>query len=257
MTSRVVLLGQHIGYSASPAMHAAAFAALGIDARYDLADVDRAGLADAVAALRGEDHLGANVTQPHKLAVGPHVDDRAPEVERLGATNTIVRDGMRLIAHNTDLPAIRAEIAELAEPGTLRRAVVLGAGGASRAVQAALADDGVDVEVVDRATWGTLPHRLPAADLLVNATPIGTESDDSPVPPGLLRDDLAVLDLVYRPATTRLVRDARAAGATAASGIGVLVRQGALSFTLWTGRPAPVGVMRDAVLHELAVPTDA
>jgi shikimate dehydrogenase len=254
VTDLAVLLGHEIGYSASPAMHNAAFTALAMDARYELADVPAAALTGAVAALRGPGYLGANVTQPHKLAVCELVDELAPEVERLGAANTIVRDVRRLVAHNTDLPALAAELAEL---GSFRSAVVLGAGGASRAVQAALADAGVSVEVVDRPRWAVIPDLLAAADLLVQATPIGTGSDESPVRADLLRPDLAVLDLVYRPSPTRLVRDARAAGAAARSGAGTLLRQAAASFTLWTGRTAPVDVMRDALRAELGGESDA
>ena len=254
MTDLAVLLGHHIGYSASPAMHNAAFASLGIDARYELADVAPGDLADAVEALRAPERLGANVTQPHKLAVCDLVDEVAPEVERLGAANTIVRQGTRLVAHNTDLAAIAAEIEAL---GRFASAVVLGAGGASRAVQAALEDAGTTVEVVDRSRWSELPDLLAAADLLVNATPIGTGSDETPVPAAVLRPDLAVLDLVYRPVATRLVRDARAVGATATGGLGVLLRQGAASFALWTGREAPLDVMREALERELGVTVDA
>ncbi len=254
MTDVAVLLGQHIGYSASPEIHNAAFAATGIDARYELADVSTEGLPDAVDALRGPGRVGANVTQPHKLAVCDLVDELAPEVERLGAANTIVRRGSSLVAHNTDLPALATELANL---GSFRRAAVLGAGGASRAVQAALADAGVAVKVVDRAGWGSLPEALADADLVVNATPIGTGAADTPVAAALLRSDLSVLDLVYRPSPTRLVRDARAAGASARDGGGVLLRQAAASFELWTGRSAPLGVMRDALHRELSVATDA
>lgn len=254
MTDRVVLLGHGIGYSASPAMHNAAFAALGMDARYELADVPPDGLADAVAALRDPDRLGANVTQPHKVAVCDLVDGLAPEVERLGAANTIVRSGDRLVAHNTDLVAVAGALSDL---GSGYRAVVLGAGGASRAVQAALADVGATVEVVNRARWPSLASLLADADLVVNATPIGTGSDESPVPPDLLRADLAVLDLVYRPSPTRLVRDARARGARAVAGAGVLLTQAMLSFELWTSCHAPVGVMEKALRAELGADADA
>jgi shikimate dehydrogenase len=254
MTDLAVLLGHHIGYSASPAMHNAAFASLGMDARYELADVAPGGLAGAVEALRAPDRLGGNVTQPHKLAVCDLVDDVALEVGRLGAANTIVRSGSRLVAHNTDLAAIAAEIEVL---GRFACAVVLGAGGASRAAQAALADAETTMEVVDRSRWSELPDLLGAADLVVNATPIGTASDESPVPATLLRPDLAVIDLVYRPVATRLVHDARAAGASATSGLGVLLRQGAASFALWTGREAPLDVMREALERELGATVDA
>lgn len=254
MTDLAVLIGHHIGYSASPAMHNAAFAALGIDARYELVDVPASGLTGAVGALRGPGRIGANVTQPHKLAVCELVDALAPEVDRLGAANTIVRDGGRLVAHNTDLPALTEELGEL---GRFDTAIVLGAGGAARAVRAALDDAGTAVRVIDRARWATLPDLIGGADLLVNATPIGTGTEESPVAPELLRPDLAVLDLVYRPSPTRLVRDARAAGATARDGCGVLLRQAAASFALWTGRRAPLDTMRDALRAELGSGTDA
>lgn len=254
MTRHAGLIGRHIGYSASPAMHDAAFAAVGLDARYVLLDVPADDLANVVADMRDASWIGANVTQPHKVAVCGLVDSAAPEVERLGAANTVVRDGARLTAHNTDLPALRTELARF---GRVRHAVVLGAGGASRAAQAALADLGASVEVIDRAHWDGMAEALERADLLVNATPIGTASDDSPVPRTLLRDDLRVLDLVYRPSPTRLVRDARAVGAAARGGAGMLLRQAALSFELWTGGEAPIALMRAALAHELGNELDA
>ena len=248
MTGRVVLLGEHIGYSASPAIQNAAFATYRLALRYELADVPSEALPAAVARLR--DEAGANVTQPHKVAAMALVDELATDAERAGALNTIVPDDGRLIGYNTDLPAVAAELADLAPDA--RRAVVLGAGGASRAIVVALADAGATATVVTRAQWAELPDALRDADLLVNATPIGTASETSPVPADLLRPDLAVLDLVYRPSPTRLVREARNAGARANDGGGVLLRQAALSFTLWTGREAPMGPMRSALQAELA-----
>jgi shikimate dehydrogenase len=237
-------------------MHIAAFAAVGIDARYELRDVAADDLAAEVEAVRGADRLGANVTKPYKVAVCELVEERAPEVVRLGAANTIVRDDGRLVAHNTDLAAIAAELAELGASG--RRAVVLGAGGASRAAVAALEDLGGEGTVVTRANWGDLAEALGQAELLVNATPIGTEDrSTTPVPAELLRPDLAVLDLVYRPSPTRLVREAHAIGAPARGGAGMLLRQAVDSFTLWTGRDAPVDVMRAALHAELASPVHA
>ncbi|HUH17560.1 MAG TPA: shikimate dehydrogenase [Methylomirabilota bacterium] len=253
MTGLVVLLGHEIGYSASPAMHNAAFTALELDARYELRDVDSGSIADEVAALRNHGRIGANVTQPHKMAVCKLVDELGPEVRRLGAANTILRHGSRLVARNTDLAAIAGEL-----PTGITQAVVLGAGGASRAAAAALRDAGCDqVLVIDRAHWMNLPGALMTARLVVNATPIGTGSDESPLPANVLRPDLRVLDLVYRPSPTRLVREARAAGAPAQGGAGVLLRQAVLSFELWTGRRAPVEVMRDALRGALGAGIDA
>ena len=193
MSHVVVLLGHRIGYSASPAVQNAAFAALGLPWRYALRDVAPSALGDAASELRDGDVAGANVTQPHKVAICERVDELAPEVRKLGAANTIVRRDRSLVAHNTDLGAIGAELAEMlgaiaTRSARAERAVVLGAGGASRAAQAALADAGVArVEVVDRARWADLPRVLATADLVVNATPIGTASDESPIPAELLR----------------------------------------------------------------------
>lgn len=246
----MVLLGEGIGYSASPAIHNAAFASAGLDLVYELRDVPPAGLSGAVERLRHE--LGANVTQPHKVTALELVDELDPDAERVGALNTIVQHDGRLIGHDTDLAAIAAELQLLCpEPPT--SAVVLGAGGASRAVVVALTDAGTQkVRVVTRAEWDRLPALVADAQLLVNATPIGTGSDESPLDAELLRSDLAVLDLVYRPSPTRLVREARSVGARAVDGSGVLLHQAALSFTLWTGLEAPTGPMRSALQAELA-----
>ena len=249
MSTVALLIGERIGYSASPAIHDAAFRALGMPARYELCDVaDGRELERAVERVREADCLGANVTRPHKVAVCDLVDDLSPAVGRIGAANTLVRRGERLLADNTDLGAVADELRALGRFGS---AVVLGAGGASRAVQAALADAGTRVRVVDRAHWHDLAGALRDADLVVNATPVGTASDESPIPARLLRADLAVLDLVYRPSPTRLVREARATGATARDGAGMLLRQAAASFEAWTGCHAPVEAMRAALDDEL------
>src|SRR3990172_9293694 len=226
-------------------MHNAAFAALGLSWRYELRDVPAEALPGALADLRAGTFRGANLTRPHKGRVLGLLDELDPLAERVGAVNTIVA---------TDVPAIAAEIARL---GRFRSAVVLGRGGAALAAAAALADAGATVELVGRDRWADLPALVVGADLLVNATPVGTVSDESPIDAALLRPDLDVLDLVYRPSPTRLVREARAAGAQARGGAGVLLRQAALSFALWTGIPAPVEAMRTALLTELGDAADA
>jgi shikimate dehydrogenase len=254
------LIGQGISYSASPAMMNAAFAALGLPHRYVLADVGAADVPDALATLREADAGGANVTVPHKALVAGLVDELSREARLADAVNTVVREGRRLIGHNTDLPATVEAIAGLCPSGAAH-AVVLGAGGAGRAVMLAL-EQGIGAERVTvlRRSDGSLDRlaaELGAADLLVNATPVGTIGDASPVPAELLRADLAVLDLVYRPSPTRLVRDARAAGARAAAGAGILLGQAWRSLELWLGLPAPIEVMRKALRAELGADADA
>lgn len=247
------LLGHGIAYSASPSMMAAAFAHLGLPHRYVLADVPVEEVAATVQQLRQGGAGGANVTVPHKAAVATLMDDVSDLAREADAVNTVVRDGDRLVGHNTDLPATIDAIRRL-RPGGVRHALVLGAGGAGRAVQVALREAGAERISVLRRSDGSmarLPEEMAAADLLVNATPVGTGSDQSPVPSALLRSDLAVLDLVYRPSPTRLVREARAQGAEAEAGAAILLGQAWRSLELWLGRPAPVEVMRAALDVEL------
>ncbi len=256
---RFGLLGEHIAYSASPAMMDAAFTALGLPHRYRLMDVPEDALASAIGALRGPDAGGANVTTPHKRSVARLVDALSPDARRADAVNCVVpRDG-RLVGHNTDLPALIDEIGALC-PGGPARAVVLGGGGAARAVLLALEDAGArEVVPLTRSdgTWHRLPDETARADLLVNATPVGTGSDDTPVPAALHRPGLAVLDLVYRPSPTRLVRDARAAGAPARAGGGMLLGQAVRSLELWLGVAAPVAAMRGALAASVGAGVDA
>lgn len=252
------LLGQGIGYSASPAMMRAAFAALSLPHTYDLADVPPAEVGAAVEALRADGAGGANVTTPHKRIVAALVDARSGEAERSGSVNTVVRDGRRLVGHDTDLPALVEAIQRLC-PGGARRALILGAGGAARSAVLALEVSGVEhVDVAQRGdgSWDRLPELLKDADLLINATPVGLDDSVTPIPTPLLRANQAVLDLVYRPSPTRLVREAREAGARAAGGAGILLGQGWRSLESWLGVPAPVAAMRAALLEELGPDAD-
>lgn len=253
------LLGHGIAYSASPAMMAAAFAALGLPHRYVLADAPPGEVPAIVQALRGPDAGGANVTVPHKALVASLVDELSPTAARADAVNCVVRAGSRLVGHNTDLPATAAAIRRLC-PGGVTRPVLLGAGGAARAVALALETVGAARVVTLRrsdGSWARLAGELPRADLVVNATPVGTGTDETPVPAELLRPDLAVLDLVYRPSPTRLVREARAVGAPAEAGAGILLEQACRSLELWLDCPAPAEAMRSALMQELGADADA
>jgi shikimate dehydrogenase len=260
----VRLLGQDIAYSASPAMQSAAFSVLGLDHRYELLDVTAAALPDAVAALRDARFLGANVTVSHKEAALGLVDESDPMAVEARAINTIVARGGRLVGSNTDVPALADEIKRLRpEP---QNAVILGAGGAARAVKLALNRAGAkQTTLVSRSgldgavPWQELPHLIADADLLINATPVGTNSGESPVDPGLLHRGLAVLDLVYRPSPTRLVHDARARGLPARAGAGVLLGQGWRSLEAWLSTTAPESAKRamaDALCRELGAGAD-
>jgi shikimate dehydrogenase len=247
------LLGEGIAYSASPAMMAAAFGALDLPHHYVLTDVSSEEVPVAVEALRASTAGGANVTVPHKAAVAALVDALSEVARAAGAVNTVVREGHRLIGHNTDMPATVEAIERLC-PGGVGEALVLGAGGVSRAVQLALKKAGTERVTVLRRSDGSierLPEAIASAQLLVNATPVGTGSGETLVAAALLRPDLAVLDLVYRPSPTRLVREARAAGARAEGGAAVLLGQAWRSLELWLDQPAPIEVMRAALEAEL------
>lgn len=227
------LLGRDISYSASPAIQHAALAQLGLPHRYVIADVPEDEFPDAVARLRGTTG-GANVTIPYKEDAYRLVDECSEEAAVLRAVNTIVVDGDRLIGHNTDLPAIEDELRALVPSGP-RHAVVIGAGGASRAVQAALFNLDAAVTVAQRrdGSLDRVEDYLAHADLVVNTTPIGTGTNELPIAADLLRPNLAVFDLTYRPSPTALVRAALEAGAPARTGGGMLVGQAWRSLALW------------------------
>ncbi|OLB90793.1 MAG: shikimate dehydrogenase [Chloroflexi bacterium] len=254
---RVFLLGQNITYSRSPAMHNAAFTALEMDWSYDLLDVAPESLKAAMAALRAPDVGGANVTIPYKQAVMQHLDAVAPEALRARAVNTIVNDGGRLGGFNTDIPAIRAAVEQVGVEPRSANAVILGGGGAARATAAALEGSHLtfvvrnprDAEVPGKVIgWGdaSVPTLTRAADLLFNATPLG-RSEEMPLRPAALPRSGAVIDLVYVTGGTPLVRKARSLGLPTVDGWEILLAQGAESFLLWTGRAAPIDVMRDTL----------
>ena len=238
-------------------MHNAAFRALGMDWTYELLDVPPGDLPAALKGLRDPDIAGANVTIPHKQAVIEHMDALDPEAVRARAVNTIVRDGDRLVGSNTDIAAIRSAIASVEVEPRGANVVIFGAGGSARA--AAVALEGAHLTFVSRRpdevdvpgrtiAWddGSLHALVRAADLLVNATPLGRR-DEMPIRPAALPRDGAVIDLVYVTGGTPLVRKARSLGLRTVDGWEILLAQGASSFVLWTGRPAPVSAMRETL----------
>ena len=272
MTKRVVLIGHPVAHSLSGAMQQAAFDSLGIDASYELWDRAPIALADAIAELRTDDFLGANVTIPHKERVVPQVDRLTEEAHATGAVNTLTKEGRKLVGHNTDVPGFTVALDTLVGRQKLpRNAVVLGAGGGARAVVYGLIRQGFQRVIVfnrhlHRAEsmvkhfgksashmdlrampWheSIIEAELSKTKLLVNATSIGLNADESPVPAEILTPELLVLDLIY--AQTRLLRDAAAAGCTTSDGETMLLHQGAAAFTLWTGQQAPLEVMGAAL----------
>lgn len=227
------LFGRNISYSLSPAIQAAALAQLGLPHRYVITEATEESLPTLINALRGSDG-GANVTVPFKGLAAQLCDELSDDALAMGVVNTIVDDGGRLHGHNTDLPAVAAEIDAL-RPAGIQHAIVLGNGGASQAVQSALRERAERITVAQRrdGTLQTVHELLPGADLLINTTPVGTGTAETPIDPAHLHDGLAVLDLVYRPTPTALVRAAEQTGTPSAAGGGMLVGQAWRSLALW------------------------
>ena len=252
--ARYGVLGWPVGHSRSPAMMRAA----GL-ARYQRLPVAPAVFADTVRALHGAGFAGANVTIPHKeaaLALATSASDAAREI---GAANTLsFGDGGEIAAENTDAPGLIAALGER----PLRSALVLGAGGSARAVVWALIRAGADVSI-----WNRTPQRAAglgarvvrsavAADVLVNCTSVGLDRSsnpfkDLPLAADGLSEYATVVDLVYTAGGTMLIRAASQRGIDTVDGLEILVRQGALSFTIWTGRAAPLDSMRTAARDQI------
>ena len=244
-------------------MHNAAFAALGLDWHYVKLPVPPELFEETVRALPGSGYRGANVTIPHKLAALSVADSATDAAAAIGAANTLTFTGDGIDADNTDAGGF---LAALGEPVTGTRALVLGAGGAARAVVWALADAGA----ADVAVWNRTPQRAQkladdlgaraierpeTADIVVNATSVGLSVEDSldALPLAGIDAPSVACDLVYRGgAETPFVRWASRVGARAVDGIEVLVQQGALSFRGWTGKDAPLEVMRAAAGEEMS-----
>ena len=279
MTSRVALIGKPLRRRHSQVMHDAAFAAAGIDARYELLELEPDAVEAAVTAVRGADWLGLQVTAPYKRLVAGLCDSVEPDAATIGAVNSVVRsDAGGLVGFNTDAPGFRAGV-ELAMDRPLAGAnvVVAGAGGAAHAVVFACLSAGARevtignrtvssaAELAERFTRvgvGSLSamalddpafiraHR--SADLAVNATTVGMIDAGTTMQVELLPTGATVFDLVYVPPETPLLRAARRRGLRAANGSEMLIQQAAIAFERWTGVAGMADVMRAAVRPLLA-----
>jgi len=270
------VFGFPVEHSLSPAMHNAAIRALGLDYVYVPFSVPPENIPAAVEGIRALGIVGVNVTIPHKQSIIPFVDELEDDARMIGSVNTIVNKDGKLVGSSTDGEGFLRSLAEVGFNVSGCKAVVLGAGGAGRAVSFALARSDAGVTVVDEvgerasalaedissrfgqnsaksAEIDDLGEYVSRANLLVNCTPVGMSPnfDRSPVPQSMLRRGLAVYDLVYTPLRTKLLRDAESVGALAISGVKMLVYQGALSFEKWTGVSPPIDVMERAVLEGL------
>jgi shikimate dehydrogenase len=272
------VIGDPIGHSLSPTIHNAAFNHLKLDFVFLAFRVKAADLENAIRGMRGLGIHGLNVTMPHKSTVIGCLDEVDSTVKFLGSANTILNKNGKLSGFNTDgvgaLKALRENGTELAE----KKVLLLGAGGAAKAIAFALAEEVGELAILNRAAekakelaeaLGRISNKkvvggalssdaiaksLQDSDVLVNATSVGMhpEANQSIVPPQWLRSDLTVMDIVYNPVETKLARDAKAAGAKVISGVEMLIYQGAASFEIWTGCSAPIEVMRRAALSKLS-----
>lgn len=259
--SRLAVLGFPVSHSRSPAMQAAALAELGLGEEwsYEAIEVAPDAFEERVRTMAAEGFAGANVTVPHKGAALTVADELSGVVREVGAANTLVFAGAEIRAENTDAQGL---LNAMPESPAGRRALVLGAGGAARAVVWALVREGAEIEVWNRterrsrdlcAELGGQPVVDPdpsGYELIVNSTAVGLRGEDPFQDLPLAADGFSpgqvVVDMVYGAAPTRLLQAAEAGGAAVVDGIEILVQQGALSLAIWTGRKPPIDVMRAA-----------
>ncbi len=269
------IIGDPIEHTLSPVMHNAAFEALKLDCTFLAFKVKPAEVSNAVIGMRALNIQGLNVTMPHKEAVIKHLDEIDPTARFLNAVNTIQNKNGELLGFNTDgVGALKALRANQVDPKD-KKVLLLGAGGAARAVAYSLSQEVGELVILNRTpkpaedlasllkktsnkkiTVGvlspeTIETNLADTNILINATSIGMKpnADQSPIKAEWLRRNLAVMDIVYNPVETKLAKNAKAAKATVVSGIEMLIYQGAASFEIWTSCKAPVEVMRKAALN--------
>jgi shikimate dehydrogenase len=254
------VLGYPLSHSLSPALHNTAFSVTGLNAVYlafETRDIDR-----CLQGMRGLGIKGMSVTLPHKSAVIPLLDEVDDRAKAIGAVNTIVNRGGRLIGYNTDAHGALHALEEKTQL-TGKTAVVIGAGGAARAIGFILREKGVHLTVVNRSRerGKALAHALACpfipldglgertADILIHATSVGMmpHTDACLVPEHFLKPAMVVMDIIYHPMETRLLRMARDRGCETVSGLGMFIHQGAEQFRLWTGLAAPIRAVTEAV----------
>ncbi|MBK9604863.1 MAG: shikimate dehydrogenase [Anaerolineales bacterium] len=271
------LIGYPLGHSLSPKIHAAALSACGLQGTYSLFPIppeDKQGLKDLLARVRGGEITGLNVTIPHKQNVIELMDELTPTAQAIGAVNTIYMRENKLVGDNTDAPGFLADLKKFIGSrelgiGKRKSAIILGAGGSARAVVYALCNDGWNVTLVARrieqakkladsfanlevrvVEYSSFIFNLSSFALIVNTTPLGMTPniETSPLPENIIfAENALIYDLVYNPRETKLVKDARAQGLYATTGLGMLIEQAALAFEKWTDHNPPRESLYQAV----------
>jgi len=271
------LIGDPVEHSLSPTIHNAAFKHLNLNAVYVAFKVKREELENAIRGIRGLGIKGINVTMPHKSTIINYLDEVDQTAKFVGAVNTLLNDNGKLIGFNTDgIGALRALKENQAYPEG-KKVLLLGAGGAARAIAFQLAQVAEELRILnrngekarqlanllrkelgrnvvgDQLSPILIEKWLEDSDILVNSTSVGMHpnTDQTVVKREWLRNELTVMDIVYDPIETRLIRDSKDAGAKVIHGTEMLLFQGAASFEIWWGRPAPIEVMRNAILKKI------
>jgi shikimate dehydrogenase len=278
-TQLCAIIGNPVSHSMSPAIHNRAFEALGLDFVYTAFRVENVGA--ALAGMRAlENFRGLSVTIPHKTAVIEHLDHIEDVDAVIGSVNTVVNDGGRLRGFGSDGPGARKAIESNGVNLSDARVLMLGSGGAARAIAFDLAylknppatiqllgvieeeltalanqlraNTKIDI-LADLVTERNLEKAMADAEVIIHATPVGMhpKEDQSVIPKSLFREGAAVMDIVYNPLQTKLLREAKESGLKTISGLDMFVNQAALQFESWTGKPAPVDLMREVVLENL------
>jgi shikimate dehydrogenase len=270
-TRILFVIGDPVSHSVSPPMHNRVIRRLGLDAVYLAFRVPKEMLEGFVSLARVNNVLGFNVTIPHKVAVASLLDSLDESAELTGCVNTVRVRGNALEGFNTDVAGVEKSLEKAGFKGG-GTAVIVGAGGGARAAVLTLLSMGCSITVLNRSMERALslknhfaekgfsvevrgldeaPHVLKRADVVVNATPVGMGSCETPFPPGLLRSGQVLLDMVYTPHPTRLVKEASEKGVVSIPGVEMLVHQAAESFEKWFGVRPPVEEMRDEALRRL------
>lgn len=271
------IMGNPLGHSLSPQMHNAAFSKLGLNFAYLPFQVEKENLEKAVEGIKAFQIRGINVTVPHKVRIMKFLDEVDEIGLKIGAVNTIVNEKGALKGFNTDARGFKKALEKEDVKLEGKKIMVLGAGGAGRAIafQCALEKSkvtivnrtlekaeklqsdvksklGKEIEVLALSNEDRVKEKLKEADVMINATSVGMKEEKSIIPREFLRSELVIMDVVYNPVETKLLTEAKKAKCKKIiNGVEMLVQQGALSFEIWTGKKAPVDLMREIIMREL------
>lgn len=276
-TNILCVIGHPIEHSMSPVMHNAALNDLSLDYVYLAFDIPPNDLKKAILGFKKRNIIGINVTIPHKEAIIPYLDELDPLSKQIGAVNTIKNEGGVLLGRNTDALGAKKALMDAGFKIEGKKALILGAGGAARAISFALSEKIDEIFISNRTeeraiklakelhnktkikatgkdmSEKTLRSLTYSVDILINTTPIGMypKIDISPISKDLLNENLFIFDIIYNPLQTRLLKDAKETGSKILNGLDMFINQGALAFEWWTGKKPNVKLMKEKVIEQL------